>query len=155
MLCYSEKAFGLVVVRESYDNYLWKLLKYMPKMVVLSNYIGAPENFFLVKQVKRMGIKVVLLISERNVRNLDETSNSWGWNAKKESIVDLFLVWSERSKILFEKIIPESSDISIKVSAATGFDRYFMFNYMERDTFLAKYRRNERKIIGIAAWGFN
>lgn len=155
VLCYLEVKHKFNIIRESYTNYMLKLYKYRPKMLILSNYTGAPENFKVAKQAHKMGIKVVSLISEGNVTNAKAAGNFfWGWNEEKENVVDILLIWSERTRKLFYEEIPESRSMNVVVSGATGFDRYKMLSFMDKSFFLQKYKRNEKRIIGIAAWGF-
>ena len=155
VLCYIEQKYGLNVVRESYNNYMLKLFNIRPRMILLSNYTGAPENFLLAKQAHKMGILVVSLISEGNVTSEELAENFfWGWNIKKEKVVDLLLLWSNRTKDIFNRLIPESRGTNIVVSGATGFDSYKFLQFMQKDEFLKKYGKNQKKVIGIAAWGF-
>lgn len=156
VLCYLEWKYDLCVVRSNYENFLWKLIWHNPKMVIVSNYTGAPENTLLVRQAKSLGIKVISLISEGDVKNGKTSSQFfWGWNKKKEKLVDAFLLWSERSRRIFLDFVPESKQFPMTVCGATGFDRYKLLSFMDKRTFLYKYQRTQTRIIGIASWGFD
>lgn len=155
VLCYIEEKYKLQVIRESYTDYIIKLYKYKPKMLLLSNYIGSPENYELAKVAHKMGIKVVSLISEGNIKGeLDTPNGFWGWNQDRKVVVDLMLLWSSRTKRLINKVIPQSNNMNVLVSGATGFDRYKILDFMSKESFLSKYNRSEEKIILITGWTF-
>lgn len=156
VLCYLEMYEHLKIIRTNYENMLWKLNYYAPKMLVISNYIGAPENTMLARQAHTMGIKVVSMISEGDVKNAATAPNFfWGWNKEKKNYLDLLLVWTERSKRLFVENIPEAAEFNIQVSGATGFDRYQLLHYMQKPDFLTKYRQNYQRVVCLASWGFD
>ncbi len=155
VLSYLELAYDVQIVRSSYENYLWKIIYYKPRMLVLSNYNGDRWNFIATKQAYAMGIKTIALISEGNVIDAETAPEFfWGWNKERVNCLDALLVWTERSRRLFLDNIKEAKEMNIKVSGATGFDRYQFLEFTDKESFLKKYRRNEKKIIGIASWGF-
>lgn len=159
VLVYLEKEKGCTVKRSSIAYGVLKLAIYRPKMLVVPNYLGAPENTRVVKYAYRLGIKTVSLISEGDV--VDDPVRAegffWGWDFEKKCYLDLFLLWSERSKSIFEKYIPESKQFNIKVSGATGFDRYRLLKntYLTKQIFCNKYKKKYDKVIGITSWAFS
>lgn len=156
VLCYLELFCGLHVIRSSYENFLWKLLWYKPKMLLISNCVGSSVNTMAARQAKALGIKVVSLISEGDIKDVTTAPEFlWGWNKKKEVITDLLLLWSKRSEELILRTVPESKQLNIDVSGATGFDRYKLLSFMTKEEFLMKYQRQEKKVVGIASWGFD
>lgn len=156
VLCYLEDKYNIDVIRTNYKNFLWKLMYYRPDALLLSNYVGAPENLKLMRTANRRGIKTFSLISEGNINGEEDAAEFfWGWNHDKEICFDLLCLWSERSKRLVVNNVPEAKNCNLYVSGATGFDRYQMLSYMTKDFFSKKYKRSEKKIVGIASWGFD
>lgn len=136
-----------------------KLIQYHPKMLLVANPAGAPELSRVIKLAYFLGIKTVSLISEGDVVDDPKRAEGffWGWNFEKQCYLDLFLLWSERSRKIFERYILESKEFNIKVSGATGFDRYKLLKstYMTKEQFCVKHRKTYDKIIGITSWGFS
>ncbi len=158
VLSYLELKYGLKIVRESILNAEYKLLKYKPKVFIISNEIGAFENVNAVKFASKIGIKVVTLVSEGDFVDGDKRIKEffWGWNKEEVFYEDLHLQWSERNITLIHKYVTNSKFYNLKVSGATGFDRYKILPFLRKEDFLLKYKRsNYKKVIGLAAWGFD
>ncbi len=159
VLVYLKKEKNYKIELNSLAYSVLKLVIYHPKMLLVANPTGAPELHRVIKYAYYLGIKVVSLISEGDV--VDDPVRAqgffWGWNCERKCYLDLFLLWSERSQKIFEKYIPESRMFSMKVSGATGFDRYKLFQdkFMTKEMFCAKYKREYKKIVGITSWGFS
>lgn len=136
-----ELLYGVSVARDSILNFELKLLSYRPKMLVMSNEIGAQENFEAVKLATRLGIKVVTLVSEGDFPPHEEMMEGvfWGWNKDRVFYPDVRLEWSERNVRMIRRYIPGSGAFDIEVSGATGFDRYKFMPFVTKDTMLAKY----------------
>jgi len=155
VLSYLELKYGLRIVRECIANFEYKFLKYKPTMLVISNGGGARVNVDAVKYAVKRGIKVVTLISEGDYKE-DVENFFWKWNKEHIFYEDLHLEWSQRNIALIHAHIPGSENYNIKVSGATGFDRYKILPFMQKEAFLTKYNKeNYKKIIGIAGWGFD
>ena len=158
VLSYLELKYKLKIVRESLFNLEFKLLKYNPKMLVISNEIGAYENFIAVKLASKLGIKIVTLISEGDyVGNKARIEGFfWGWNKDHIFYEDLHLEWSQRNIDIIYKFIPGSESFNIKVSGATGFDRYKILPFMTKEEFLAKYNKAQfKKVVGLGGFNFD
>ncbi len=152
---YLREKYKLNVKSEYIWNGFFYLLKYRPKMLLLSNSCGGDINFLLTKIAHNMGIKVVALVSEGNFGEGDEEEFFWGWNKEKILYEDAKILWSERTKNFILKGCPKLKD-KIYVSGATGFDRYKLLKFMNKEEFLAKSNlKKYKKIIGIAGWGFH
>ena len=151
---YLEKKYNYNCKIKSIFNGYYYLLKYKPKVLLISNFQGADINNKIVSLANSMGIKVVSLISEGNVVKEDLDQFLWGHNKKKELEVEKLLVWSERSRKVFLNKY-NNLNKKIKTVGATGFDRYKILNFIEKDKFLKDNKLNFKKIIGIAAWGFD
>lgn len=158
ILCYLEKKYQLVVVRESIARYELKLLKYRPKILLLADATGAPENFELTKMASKLGILVVTLVAEGDYVDNEELVNRffWGWNRDEVFFKDLHLEWSYKNLDLINKYIKGTSNYNINVVGATGFDRYKIFNFMNKKQLLDKYKKSKySKVVGIAGFNFD
>ncbi len=154
VLLYLQKRYHLRFKTKSIFNGYYYLLKYRPKILVISNFAGDKINHEVVKTAYQMGIKVVSLISEGNVKPENVHQFLWGWNKEKKLYVDKLCLWSERSRTLFIKAYPQYAD-RFAVTGATGFDRYQLLRFKTKNTFLEENGLTFRKIVGIAGWGFD
>lgn len=159
VLVYLKEEKGYKIKLDSLAYAVLKLVIYRPKMLLVANPGGAPELSRVVKHAYLLGIKTVSLISEGDVVDdpIRAQDSFWGWNFEKGCYLDLFLLWSERSRRVYEKYIPKSKKFNIKVTGATGFDKYKLLKstYMTRELFCAKYNKRYSKIIGMTSWGFS
>lgn len=159
VLVYLKKEKGYKIELDNLAYAVLKLVICRPKMLLVANPAGAPELSRVIKYAYSLGIKTVSLISEGDV--VDDPVRAqeffWGWNFERKCYLDLFLLWSERSRGIFEKYIPESRKFNIKVSGATGFDKYKLLKstYMTKELFCTKYNKKYSKIIGMTSWGFS
>ena len=143
VLVYLEERYNLKIIRDSIWYGYFKLLKYKPKMLLISNENGAVENVIIMMLAHYMGITTVSLISEGLNYYSEKYTESeyvkeqfWGHNKKKEKIVDLKLVWSETTLSKFHKYVDEILDYDVRVSGATGFDRYKLLTFIDKKDFL-------------------
>lgn len=160
VLCYLEKEYNLSVMRDSIWYGEYKLLKYKPKMLIIANATGASNNFNIMKLADKLGIKTVELISEgvyAKPKTKEEADNLfWGWNKDKKSYSDLIIYWSETMKRNLEDFLDKDIYNRIVVSGGTGFDRYKLLTFMNKETFCSKYNKEEyNKVVGIAGWSFD
>lgn len=161
VLVYLKEEKGYKIKLESLAYAVLKLVIYRPKMLLVANPGGAPELSRVIKYAYLLGIRTVSLISEGDAFDDPVWGEEyfWGWNFEKKCYLDLFLLWSERCQKIFEKYVPEIHEynINIKVSGATGFDKYVLLKntYMSKKMFSKKYGIKYNKIIGISSWGFS
>lgn len=154
IVVYLRKRYGLQCETKSIFNGYYYLIRYRPKLLLISNFSGAILNHELVKAAYQMGITVVSLISEGNVKPEAVDQFLWGWNRDKVLYVHKMLLWSRRSEQIFVNTYPKLKDQWI-TTGATGFDRYKLLTFADRDQFLKDHDFAYRKIIGMAAWGFD
>jgi hypothetical protein len=155
IITYLKKKYSLNCKTKSIFNGYFYILFYRPKILLISNFQGGGINNNIVSVANQMGIKVISLISEGNVMKEDITQFLWGHNKKQKLDVKKLLVWSERSKELFIDKFPEVQEQIVAVGA-TGFDRYKLLEFENKNIFLKKNNLQKfTKIIGIAAWGFD
>ncbi len=159
VLVYLKKEKDYKIKLSSLAYSVLKLVIYRPKMLLVANPTGALELHKVIKYAYYLGIKVVSLISEGDVVDDPVRAESffWGHNRERKCYLDLFLLWSERSRRIFEKFIPESRMFNMKVSGATGFDRYKLFQdkFITKEIFCVKYKKKYKRIVGITSWGFS
>lgn len=153
-LIFFENIKNYTVIRSSIYFSFLKLLYYRPKMLVISNVSGAPENVIVGMFAKFLGSKVIAFVSEGDYVEEYIDSFFWGWNQKKVLFFDLILLWSERSR---EMLLNRYAylDNYCQVSGATGFDRYQLFDFMKKDAFCKKYDKKFDRIILVPSYGFD
>ncbi len=154
VLLYLRKKYHITFTTKSIFNGYYYILKYRPKMLLISNFSGDKINHEIVRFAYRCGIKVVSFISEGNVKKEAVDQFLWGWNSDKKLFVDKIFLWSERSKKLFYSAYPEYEE-KFYVTGATGFDRYKLLKFKTKETFLQENNLKYKKIVGIAGWGFD
>lgn len=158
VLEYLKLKYNLRCKTLSIFNGYYYVLKYKPKLILISNYVGADTNHKLIKNIRLLniggGIKIVTLISEGNVSDLNPISYLWGWNLDKKLYIDKMILWSTRSKNHFLNAYPEFEE-KMAVSGATGFDRYKLFKFINKTDFLNKYKLKYKKVIGIGSFVFD
>lgn len=154
VLLYLEKHYNLRTKSKSMFQGFYYIWKYRPKLLLASNLEGATINHCIGFSASRLGIKVVSLISEGNVKEENSEQYLWGWNEKKKMYADKKILWSYRSKELFLKKNPELKN-KLSVSGATGFDRYSLLKFVDKEKFIKENSLAFTKVVGIAAWGFD
>jgi len=153
-LIYLNKKYLLKCRTLSIFNGYYYILKYRPKMILISNYLGAEINLELTKLAYLMNIKVISFISEGNVKKEELNQFLWGWNKERKMNLDKLLLWSKRSENIFLKEYPKLKN-KLTTIGATGFDRYKFLNFITKNEFLNENELKFEKIIGIASWGFD
>lgn len=160
-LSYLELKYSLKIERRwLFNNPLWDLIRLRPKLLLVANSVGSFEHFCVVKFAHYLGIKVVTFVSEGDYLDTSNSISSffWGWNKDFYKYEDLNLQWSQRCIDLINKNIPyeQRSNTTFCLSGATGFDKYKLLKFMNKNTFLKKYSLEKfKKIVGIAGWGFD
>lgn len=157
LICNYLRIQGYNVVEESIFNGFHAIDKYKPKLLFITNGIGAKINFQLVKYASLKGIKVVTLTSEGNFRDDANCISEflWGWNKEHCLYEDVNMQWSERTRKLTLSKYPELKN-KIRISGAVGFDYYKIMPTIEKETFLKKYNKSHyKKVIGVGCWDFS
>jgi surface carbohydrate biosynthesis protein len=158
ILSYLEIKHNLKIRRDwCFGNMPFLLLKYYPRILLIANGTGSRRHFNAVKLASKLGIKVVALTSEGDFLDGEKKVRQffWGWNKDRVLYEDLRLVWSQRVFKQIEENITDSDKFNIKISGATGFDRYHFFDFMKKNVFLEKYNKKKyTKVIGLGGWNF-
>lgn len=156
LVCNYLRYQGYSVIEGSVFNGFYLINKYKPRLFFITNGVGAPENFELVKYAKSLNIKVLTLVSEGNFKNTEEEINFflWGWNKQKILFEDFQLHWSERTRNLSLSYYPELVQ-KLKVSGGVGFDLYKICKMRDKYEFLKKYKNEKfEQIVGVGCWDF-
>lgn len=157
LVCNYLRYNGLAVSEDSVFGGFEKIDTLCPKLLFMTNAIGATINFELVKYASLRGIKVVTLTSEGNFYDSEKDLDSflWGWNKDFYLYEDLNMQWSERTRNLTLKFYPELKD-KIKISGGVGFDYYKIVPCISKEAFLLKHsKKNYTRVIGIGCWFFD
>jgi surface carbohydrate biosynthesis protein len=123
---------GYTVIEDSLFYGINLLHSIKPSVLFITNSTGAPENIYIVKYAKKLGIKVISFVSEGVFRPEGVKGMTWGWNTEEKIYEDVHLQWSERSKNIMVKAYPEFTEIT-KVSGGIGFDQYKLLKEKSTD----------------------
>lgn len=138
-------------------NYLKFIVSYRPKVLLISSFAGAKSNHDLCSLASSLGIKVISLISEGNVRESSVEEMTWGNNKAHKEYFCKYLLWSERSKKIITRNFP-SIEPKLVVTGHAGMDRYKLFDFKSKKSFIKSYFPNtslSTPVIGLAGWGFD
>lgn len=160
LLCYLEKYYKLTIVREKIFNFSYCMIKFRPKVLIVSNSIGSYYKFAAVKLAHFLGIKVLTLVSEGGTSNRitdkdykKEINNIFGLNRDHIIYEDINCLWNSNDFDLASKFISPSK---LKIIGATLFDKYKILPNINKKIFLKKYNKEKyHKIILITAWTFS
>jgi len=154
-LMYLHKKYQLKIETKSIFSGYYYLLKYKPKVLIISYFGGAYINHSISKMAYIMGIKVISFVSEGN-RLEHGDFGFWGHNIDKILYLDALLVWSTRfNNFHLNENNLHMQDDKLKVVGAVGFDRYALLDFKSKEYFLNAHNLNYKKIIGIGAWAFD
>lgn len=145
---------NLICVSGDIFRYPYYLLKYRPKILLISNFQGASINDELCRISYEMGIKVISLIAEGNIRESIVPQMIWGHNVDRCEYFSKLLVWSDHSERLILENYPNLRP-KVNVTGATGFDRYKILPHVTKQEFLTHNSLDYKTIIGFAGWAFD
>lgn len=130
--------------------------KLNPKVLFLSNSIGAPINNAVIKYAASKGIICISGFSEGNFRENDISQFIWGHNQDDNFYESRLLVWSEKKKELALKHFGNQLGEKLAISGGIGFDLYKINEKKNgRDLFLRKYKKAEfENVIGFGCFDF-
>lgn len=137
-------------------SYIYYLMHYRPKVLLLTSFQGAKINHEVCSFAHSIGVKVITLIAEGNIRESAIEQMTWGHNDEKQLYFHKMLLWSQRSEKLIHKHFPELLG-KTTVVGGVGFDRYKRLEFLSKKIFLKEINClvNYKKIIGLAGWGFD
>jgi len=155
-LVFLHKKYNISYKTESIFNGYYALIKYRPNVLILSNFVGASINYNIANIAFNMGIKVISFISEGNFKEEELLLYLYGKNYLNKNnnlVIDKYLLWNKKSKDLIDNHISNLNNVFI-VTGATGFDRYKLLRYTNKEQFLIDNKLSYSKVIGIAGWAF-
>ncbi len=134
VLCSLSDRYNYSIKCGSVWYFLFKLLYYRPKVLLISNDSGSLINVNVFKFANMLGIKTISMISEGlHYKSLEpdmqKEFNSllfWGNNVNKINYTDLRLIWSNSFRNEIFRDVQYAENYNIKVTGATGFDRYIL-----------------------------
>ena len=72
----------------------------------MTNFQGAKINDKVCRVAKRLGIKIITLMAEGNIREEVVEYFTWGANQDQNDYFERMLVWSEKIRISSREIFP-------------------------------------------------
>lgn len=157
LVCNYLRLQGLNVVESSVWDGLQTIHDLRPKLLFITNTVGAWENFELMRYAKRRGLLGLSLVSEGNFQGdaAYQQAMIWGWNKEGVLYEDRNLQWSIRTRDMTCTLHPELEG-RIKISGGVGFDNYKISPKSNtRIEFLSKYKKNKyKKVVGVGCWDF-
>ncbi|MFW5821291.1 MAG: BFO_1060 family glycosyltransferase [Bacteroidota bacterium] len=137
-------------------SFIWNIhdiYRKKPDIVLLSNTIGSRLHHKVTKYAHENNIKVFALISEGIFRT-NGTFNYYGYNSDRKFYQEYICHWSQRTKIFFDKELPELGSRNV-TTGAVGFDRYTIYDFISKEEYLRKKGLQKfKKVIGYAGWAF-
>ncbi len=117
-------------------SFMWNIhdiYRKKPDLVLLPNTIGSRLHHKVTKYAWKNDIKVFALISEGIFRT-NGTFNYFGYNTDKKFYQEYICHWSERTKIFFDKELPELGKRNV-TTGAVGFDRYTIYDFTSKEEY--------------------
>lgn len=149
---YLKKRYHLKVAVKNLHNALFYILLHRPRLVYISNAHGDDSTFKLIRLLHSLDIKVVTLVTEGNFQKNFIHGYLWGWNTDFRLYQDVMILWNEYSRDAILHYHPELEP-QIRVSGATGFDRYFLMRFLSKQEFTEQNKLPYKKVVGIAGFG--
>lgn len=132
---------------------IFAIYREQPDLIILANTVGSKWYFEVAKYAYEQNITVFALISEGNFRT-DGTFDYWGYNTDKKFFQEYVCHWSERTRTFLIRKLPEMANQMV-LTGGTGFDRYKIYQFPTKETFLREKGLTQfNKIIGYAGWAF-
>ena len=152
ILYYAEKYLN-IEVEKAFIFDIDKIRRKKPDLVIIANTIGSKNHHLITKYAYDNNIKVFALISEGNFKT-NGTFNYWGYNTDKKIYQEYICHWSERTLKFLSEELPDYKKRMV-LTGATGFDRYKIYKFETKESFLKRYQLSKyKKVIGYAGWGF-
>jgi len=151
LVCNYLKYAGFVVVEGQMHDGFRLLEKYKPKVLFLSNLIGAKINVEVAQYARSKNIPIVTGIVEGNFLEDDIEAGVWGCNEDNTLYESIICYWSDDTKELAVQKFPHLNKI-IKVSGYVGFDRYKFIKDVKIKK--SKIIKGYEKVVGIGCWDF-
>jgi surface carbohydrate biosynthesis protein len=136
----------------SFDIY--RIYKDKPDIVLTPNSRGSTLYWKIARAAHEQNIPLFSLESEGNFAT-DDSFHYWGYNLDKKFYQEYVCCWSERTRKFLVEMMPDAKD-KIVLTGGIGFDRFKIYKFVSKESFLKKYKKdNYKKIVGYGAWTFN
>lgn len=157
LVCNYLRLQGLRVKEYSIWDGLQSIHESKPRLLFITNTVGALENLEAMRYAKRRNVLGLSLISEGNLWGDDALKREaiWGWNKDQQLHEDIHMQWSEVSRNATLMLHPELTG-RVKVSGGVGFDNYkIAVDENVKETILNKYQKSGyKKVVGVGCWDF-
>jgi len=157
LVCNYLRRQGLLVRECSVHDGLNAINGLCPRLLFMTNTIGARENFEIMRYAVQRGVSGVSLIVEGNIREGDDELESamiWGWNHDHVLYEDLHFQWSERARRITLRQHPELQG-RVLISGGVGFDNYKIGVSVDRPEILRNFgKARYAKVVGVGCWDF-
>lgn len=152
LVCNYLRFRGLEVYEGSMFNGFFLIDALKPKILFVTNSVGALLNLDIVKYAKSRGIICVSGISEGNFNENGISQFVWGVNKDKKYYEDRVYFWSEYAYRIAVENFP-SIKRNVGVSGAVGFDRYKIVGKeaVEKPDVLSEFDY----VLGVGCWNFD
>tara|TARA_B110000208_G_scaffold191373_1_gene258025 strand:- start:1308 stop:2669 length:1362 start_codon:yes stop_codon:yes gene_type:complete len=144
-------------VKEGFIFNGYKLIdKYKPKLMFITNSVGADINLKLVQYCISKKIPCISLVAEGNFMEGDKNTRifTWGVNRKELLFENFTIQWSRRTRDASLKLFPELQG-RIKVSGSVNTDLYKIKTAINKNSFIKKHEKNRyERIVGVGCWDF-
>lgn len=138
-----------------FDPYMIDI--YKPRLIIMENTIGSIFHVKFGKYAYRKGFPIISLMSEGFLTEQNIQTDLWGCNLKHEIYFDKWFLWTPTLKKMAIKYFSDLADrVDLDISGAMGFDRYQIYSFADKRSFLIKYHKGKyKKVIGYAGWVFS
>lgn len=157
LVCNYLRIHGVRVEERSVFDGYHALNELKPRLLFLTNTVGAPQNLNLMRYAKSRACMGLSLISEGNFQGDSKFQQEmiWGWNKQKTLVEDIHLQWSDRTRTITLQQHPELAG-RVRVAGGVGFDNYVISQRRpDRRKFFSDYGKNNyEKIVGVGCWDF-
>lgn len=157
LVCNYLRLQGLSVREASVWDGFQAIHEARPRVLFITNTVGALENLELMRYAKRRNMLGASLVSEGNLQGdaAYQSEMIWGWNKEKQLHEDINMQWSEFSRESTLALHPELAG-RVKVSGGVGFDNYKIADAGHiKETILGRYQKSGyRKVVGVGCWDF-
>ena len=157
LVCNYLRLQGLAVMETSVYDGLQAIHGAQPRLLFITNTVGAAENLELMRYAKRRNMLGASLVSEGNLQGdaAYQSEMIWGWNKEKLLHEDINMQWSEFSREATLALHPELAG-RIKISGGVGFDNYKIADAQNvKETILDKFQKSGYgKVVGVGCWDF-
>ena len=124
-----------------------------PKLVYISNSVGALYNLDIIRYAKSKGIPCITGMSEGNFNKEGIAQFVWGVNKRRVLYEDECYLWNKKSLDLALNSFPELKG-KFGVCGAIGFDRYIISNKYNSN-WLSIDKNQYKQVVGIGCWNFD